>query len=547
VPDREYLFIGPQGERRAATRLKGEDVNAPTTTTATDTARAMTIVLASLLWLAAPAVGDLETGLVAYYPFSGNANDISVNGQHGVVDGPTLTVDCTGMPNSAYLFTKCADLIELPNALLNGANDFTFSCMVRFDALDPARFPALISGAADGSNTNEILLEINDYTSCDNVVTWVHGSPSYSRATVSAGQWCLLTWVRFGAAGETRIFVNHNGPVSIPSSIGPLSISAGGLWLGNDQDLLGGGWEERNQFYGALDEVRIWNRALTAQEEAQIPFGGIMGYYPCNGNANDASGNARHGTVVGPIVTADCYGTPHSAYCFEHFRDLIGLPSALMDEANDFTFSCMARFDVLGIANYPSIISGANASDSNELLLEINDGTYPQHVVPRVHNAAVGTTAAVPVRQWCRLTWVRHSVSGECEIFVDHEVAAAVTSASGAVNIDSGGLWLGNDQDSFGGGWEESGQFYGALDEIRIWNRALTAAEEAQIPCPRLGDMNCDGYSDGFDIDLFFLALADPAAWQQQFPNCPLANGDINGDGYADGFDIDAFFDLLAG
>jgi murein tripeptide amidase MpaA len=62
-----------------------------------------------------------------------------------------------------------------------------------------------------------------------------------------------------------------------------------------------------------------------------------------------------------------------------------------------------------------------------------------------------------------------------------------------------------------------------------------------------LGDMNCDDVLDGFDIDPFFEALGDPAAWQANHPGCDLMAGDCNQDGYFDGFDIDVFFDLLAG
>src|SRR5262245_58673818 len=43
-------------------------------------------------------------GLVAWYPFTGNANDSSGNGYHGTVLGPTLTTDRFGNANSAYNF-----------------------------------------------------------------------------------------------------------------------------------------------------------------------------------------------------------------------------------------------------------------------------------------------------------------------------------------------------------------------------------------------------------------------------------------------------------
>ena len=48
--------------------------------------------------------GNLSQGLVAYYPFNGNANDESGNGWNGTVNGPVLINDRSGNPTSAYFF-----------------------------------------------------------------------------------------------------------------------------------------------------------------------------------------------------------------------------------------------------------------------------------------------------------------------------------------------------------------------------------------------------------------------------------------------------------
>ena len=61
------------------------------------------------------------------------------------------------------------------------------------------------------------------------------------------------------------------------------------------------------------------------------------------------------------------------------------------------------------------------------------------------------------------------------------------------------------------------------------------------------GDLNCDGVLNGADIDPFFLALGNPAAYTAQFPNCDIMNGDMNGDGSVNGGDIDPFFQCLGG
>ena len=62
-------------------------------------------LILSLILLAGPAIaGAATSGLVAYYPFSGNANDASGNGYNLTVSGATLTTDRNGTANSAYLF-----------------------------------------------------------------------------------------------------------------------------------------------------------------------------------------------------------------------------------------------------------------------------------------------------------------------------------------------------------------------------------------------------------------------------------------------------------
>jgi hypothetical protein len=84
-------------------------------------------------------------------------------------------------------------------------------------------------------------------------------------------------------------------------------------------------------------------------------------------------------------------------------------------------------------------------------------------------------------------------------------------------------------------GYGEAGDDYFMYDNIMLFGP------------PRKGDMNCDDAVDGFDIDPFFLALAAPDLYQQQFPDCDFMNGDINGDQAMDGFDIEPFFKLLEG
>ncbi len=62
-----------------------------------------------------------------------------------------------------------------------------------------------------------------------------------------------------------------------------------------------------------------------------------------------------------------------------------------------------------------------------------------------------------------------------------------------------------------------------------------------------VGDLNCDGLINAFDIDPFVLALTDPELYAEMYPDCDYMLADINGDGLVNAFDIDPFVQLLTG
>jgi hypothetical protein len=89
-----------------------------------------------LLSLAAGQVAaDLDKGLVAYYPFDGNALDASGNDNHGTVYGATLTDDRTENSYRAYHFDGSRSKIVIQDApLLNfGKTGFSIAVWIKTD------------------------------------------------------------------------------------------------------------------------------------------------------------------------------------------------------------------------------------------------------------------------------------------------------------------------------------------------------------------------------------------------------------------------------
>lgn len=74
---------------------------------------------------------DLNQQLVAYYPFDGHARDESGNQNHGVVFGATLSPDRFGHQDSAYAFDGVDDFIALPDNLDLINTDFTLSAWIK--------------------------------------------------------------------------------------------------------------------------------------------------------------------------------------------------------------------------------------------------------------------------------------------------------------------------------------------------------------------------------------------------------------------------------
>ena len=62
-----------------------------------------------------------------------------------------------------------------------------------------------------------------------------------------------------------------------------------------------------------------------------------------------------------------------------------------------------------------------------------------------------------------------------------------------------------------------------------------------------IGDLNCDGAVNNFDIDPFVLALTSPSGYDAAYPDCDSMLADCNEDGSVDNFDIDAFVELVTG
>lgn len=88
--------------------------------------------------------------------------------------------------------------------------------------------------------------------------------------------------------------------------------------------------------------------------------------------------------------------------------------------------------------------------------------------------------------------------------------------------------------------------FFGDPEFFFIFQGWDVGLDNPSITELRRSDVNCDGVVNDFDIDPFVLALTNPAAYAEAFPDCDIMTADANGDGNINNFDINAFTDCLA-
>lgn len=200
---------------------------------------------------------NLKAGLKAYYPFSGNANDVSGNNNNGTVTGATLTTDRFGNTNSAYSFNG-SSFIDLGNIVGVGysiTQDISMSFWINEGS----------SGTVISKYTNLDAANSNFFISKATSTAQLAGNGTNSFAANNIIDYRWANYVFIAASGTNKSFLYRNGILIATGTLNANgTLSATKLMLGK---LMG---SPSNFFTGKIDDVFIYNRALDASEVSQL-------------------------------------------------------------------------------------------------------------------------------------------------------------------------------------------------------------------------------------------------------------------------------------
>jgi len=211
---------------------------------------------------------------------------------------------------------------------------------------------------------------------------------------------------------------------------------------------------------------------MPAGVQAQSDYGLVAEWHFDEGEGNivkDSSGNGNDGVIYGATWVDGKYGY---ALQFDGVDDKVKLPYSVIDGLTDVT----SEFLVKTSDTNGGIITGANSRENNEFLIMIKPNINGAKIYIKGSYHEFHGNAAINDGKWHHVAIIRDVP--EVSIYVDGKFEGVWTNTPiGTFTINQNGLWLGGDQDSVGGGWETHQQFSGIIDEIRIYNYALSAEE----------------------------------------------------------------------
>ncbi len=222
----------------------------------------------------------LTNGLVAFYPFNGNANDASGNGNNGIFvpatsmsGGPTLTSNHLGVANSAYSFNSGSYVYAIVTNLPLANSARTISGWIKLNASSTSSEESVASWGYGDNNAGDCTgaafgLWANFYAvnNGQNLYSWGSFNDVSAPYDFDFSTFYFVADT-YDGKGNVTLFVN--GAAIAQENIGGYNTFTNNYLLRMGVSTHAPDWNN-DYLDGSLDDIRIYNRALATNEIAQL-------------------------------------------------------------------------------------------------------------------------------------------------------------------------------------------------------------------------------------------------------------------------------------
>ena len=407
-----------------------------------------------------------DSTMLAYYPLDGDTKDYSGYGHHATPVEEAYSTGISGEGNTAYHIASKSGALDIPDF----AQEQISVSLWYFYAGTESFWNTLLYGK--DSHHHLIISHANGAGEAGELGVYTPGF-SATGYKVAENQWHHLVVTKDGDA--TKIYLNGVAvydAIDFSNTEFPLTVIGNFSANNGTQGSL-----------GKLDEIKIYNKILTQDQVVALSAGielgdpqevgqeeseeltGLIAYYPLNGNTNDASGFSNDGTAYGGSYGSDRFGTPDAAFVISEKSDAIDISDFNQE---NISVSMWYQYDGTGSfwntllygqdSHHHLIISHANGSGSAGEI-----GTYAP--------GFQGSNTVLDTGTWYHVVLVKEG--SQSKLYINNSLVQTVEDFS---NADFPLTVIGNFAAT--GGTQGA---LGKLDEIKIYERALTASEVAYL------------------------------------------------------------------
>ncbi|KAI8521387.1 hypothetical protein Bbelb_011410 [Branchiostoma belcheri] len=281
------------------------------------------------------------------------------------------------------------------------------------------------------------------------------------------------------------------------------TVGGGGTWIiAQEQDNMGGGFQESQAFSGEMSQVNLWDYVLSPAEIGADwsvfcdQHGNVIDWETVNINVFGLASSDQYQCITESPLQKLQFPTPRSVSNYAKLEKTT-------QDLRSLTLCLHMRIDLTS-NNQAALVSYAVPQQHNELLI-FNQGATGfsgQSVV----------FGDLPVwdheRHAVCSTW--RSSDGSWKVYTDGVLQASGSGLNAGGTVRGGGTWiLAQEQDSMGGGFQESQAFSGELSQINLWDYVLSPAEigaDWSVFCNQHGNV-IDW--ETVNINIFGLASSD--------------------------------------
>lgn len=429
-----------------------------------------------------PALPAPEVSLpdpVGEYLFNGNADDSSSYGNHGIVSGAQLTEDRSNKPESAYIFYNRDHRLKIPRTDVNTFTGGSFTVSFWMETKDDgSNMKGLVTNKADIQNFWGFFL-----TSGNALCFFIknqEGQSALITTPINDGKWRQVTGVRNAEANTISLYVDGKLIQTRAGVTGSVD-SGDSIWVGDNKNLV---------FIGRLDDITLWNQALSDPQLAKLHERGPLtpvfdtpamtamlpgipdpiACYMLDGNGDDSSGNGNNAIVTGAELVEDRAGNPDRAYLFYDRPHRIKIPLIEKNTfaSGSFTASFWVKINKNPIAMV-HLLSNEVSGDPHWGFMYNPDGKLVFYLGNQERDHAFIVTP-LNTGTWHHVMGTRNAENNKMSLSVDGVLVQTRAGVKGSVN-SLGPIFAGDHMNRL---------FKGRMDEILLWDRTLPESKMAE-------------------------------------------------------------------